>query len=180
MDDSDLKPADRAILAVLDGGRATKGLIIDESGYSRNTVYQRLEVLEAAEHVRCVHEPTRLFELVDDPRATGGTADSERGDTGRDTGVVSRAHAVLDTWEPADANTERGRAAAKRVVAWLAAQDGPQQKSDVVAWADGRDEFGFSASTLWEKVVQPALGELRDAGLAEWTANVGWEIVEEE
>lgn len=180
MDESDLKPADRAILAVLDEGRATKGLIIDESGYSRNTVYQRLEVLEAAEHVRCVHEPTRLFELVDDPRATGGTADSERDDSDREAAVVSRAHAVLDTWEPAKANTERGRAAAKRVVAWVAAQESPQQKSDVVAWADGRDELGFSASTLWGKVAQPALGELREHDLAEWTANVGWEIVEKE
>jgi hypothetical protein len=27
-----------------------------------------LEVLQAAEHVRVVHESTRLFELVSDPR----------------------------------------------------------------------------------------------------------------
>lgn len=43
-------------------------MLVDESGYSRNTVYNRLEVLNAADHVKVVHEATRLFELVDDPR----------------------------------------------------------------------------------------------------------------
>lgn len=68
MDASDLRPADEAILDVLADGRATKGMLIDETGYSRNTVYNRLEVLQAAGHVETVHEPTRLFELVSDPR----------------------------------------------------------------------------------------------------------------
>jgi DNA-binding IclR family transcriptional regulator len=68
MDESDLRPADKAILDVLSQGCATKGLLVDETGYSRNTVYNRLEVLQAAGHVRLVHEPTRLFELVSDPR----------------------------------------------------------------------------------------------------------------
>lgn len=68
MDESDLLPADKAILKVLTEGRATKGLIVDETGYSRNTVYNRLEVLQAAGHVKLVHESTRLFELVSDPR----------------------------------------------------------------------------------------------------------------
>jgi DNA-binding IclR family transcriptional regulator len=68
MDVEDLRPADEAILDVLQEGRATKGMLVDETGYSRNTVYNRLEVLQAADHVRTVHEPTRLFELVSDPR----------------------------------------------------------------------------------------------------------------
>lgn len=68
MDTSDLRPADEEILDVLADGRATKGMLIDETGYSRNTVYNRLEVLQAAGHVETVHEPTRLFELVNDPR----------------------------------------------------------------------------------------------------------------
>jgi len=68
MDEDDLRPADRAILNVLQEGRATKGMLVDETGYSRNTVYNRLEVLQAAEHVRVVHESTRLFEVVSDPR----------------------------------------------------------------------------------------------------------------
>lgn len=68
MEESDLRAADEAILDVLKEGRSTKGLIVDETGYSRNTVYNRLEVLQAAGHVKLVHEPTRLFELVSDPR----------------------------------------------------------------------------------------------------------------
>ena len=171
MDAPDLKPADRAILDVLADGRATKGLIIDESGYSRNTVYQRLEVLDAAGHVRCVHEATRLFELVDDPRREQSSRDAAA--------LGARAQAVLEGWEPADANTERARAAASAVVAWLAGADGPRQKGDVLAWADGR-ELGFSESTLWLKVVRPALSALQDAGVATHTRNVGWEIVEKE
>jgi Fe2+ or Zn2+ uptake regulation protein len=59
---------DEQVLTVLKEGRATKGMLVDESGYSRNTVYNRLEVLNAAGHVKVVHEATRLFELVDDPR----------------------------------------------------------------------------------------------------------------
>lgn len=68
MDADDLRDADDAILDVLREGRATKGMLVDETGYSRNTIYNRLEVLQAAEHIRVVHEPTRLFELIDDPR----------------------------------------------------------------------------------------------------------------
>jgi len=71
MDEDDLRPADHDILDVLAEGRATKGMLVDETGYSRNTVYNRLEVLQAADHVRAVHEATRLFELVTDPRENG-------------------------------------------------------------------------------------------------------------
>jgi uncharacterized membrane protein len=68
MDETDLRPADEAILDVLAGGRATKGMLVDETDYSRNTIYNRLEVLQAGGHVRVVHDATRLFELVSDPR----------------------------------------------------------------------------------------------------------------
>ena len=68
MEADDLSPADEAILDVLAEGRATKGMLVDETGYSRNTVYNHLETLLAAEHIRLVHESTRLFELVSDPR----------------------------------------------------------------------------------------------------------------
>ncbi len=68
MDPDDLRPADEAILDELKGGRVTKGALVDWTGYSRNTVYNRLEVLEAAGYIKCIHEGTRLFELVNDPR----------------------------------------------------------------------------------------------------------------
>lgn len=71
MDADDLRQADEEILDVLADGRATKGMLVDQTDYSRNTVYNRLEVLEAAEHIAAVHEGTRLFELVDDPREDG-------------------------------------------------------------------------------------------------------------
>ena len=69
MEPSDLRPADEAILDQLHDGRATKGALVDWTDYSRNTIYNRLEVLTAAGHVRCVHDGTRLFELVSDPRS---------------------------------------------------------------------------------------------------------------
>lgn len=68
MDPEDLRPADEKILDELQKGRATKGALVDWTGFSRNTIYNRLEVLEAAGHVTCVHDGTRLFELVGDPR----------------------------------------------------------------------------------------------------------------
>ncbi|TYL37296.1 hypothetical protein CV102_18190 [Natronococcus pandeyae] len=69
MDPEDLRPADEKILDELQEGRATKGALVDWTGFSRNTIYNRLEVLEAAGHVTCIHDGTRLFELVSDPRA---------------------------------------------------------------------------------------------------------------
>ena len=68
MDATDLQDSDKAILDTLAQGRATKGYLVDNIDYSRNTVYNRLNVLEAAGHVTCVHDATRLFELKTDPR----------------------------------------------------------------------------------------------------------------
>ena len=68
MEPEDLRPADEQILDKLQEGRATKGALVDWTGFSRNTIYNRLEVLEAAGHVSCIHDGTRLFELINDPR----------------------------------------------------------------------------------------------------------------
>jgi len=68
MDADDLSNVDAAILDQLAEGRATKGYLVDQTGYNRNSVYNRLEVLEAAGHVTCIHDGTRLFELNNDPR----------------------------------------------------------------------------------------------------------------
>jgi len=80
MDADDLTATDRDILDVLKRGRggddpwgrATKGMLVDETGRSRNSVYNRLEVLEASGHIDELHEGTRLFEFVDDPRESDG------------------------------------------------------------------------------------------------------------
>ncbi|WP_254523166.1 helix-turn-helix transcriptional regulator [Natrinema caseinilyticum] len=76
MDADDLTRTDRAILDVLKEGHggdepwgiATKGRLVDETDFSRNSVYNRLEVLEAAGFVELIHEPTREFRFVEDPR----------------------------------------------------------------------------------------------------------------
>lgn len=76
MESEDLTKTDEAILDVMkrDRGKskpwgiATKGFLVEETGFSRNSIYNRLEVLTARGHLRVRHEPTRLFEFVDDPR----------------------------------------------------------------------------------------------------------------
>jgi DNA-binding Lrp family transcriptional regulator len=76
MNVDDLTQTDRAILDVLKRGQGgerpwglgTKGYLVDETDFSRNSVYNRLEILEAHGHIKLIHGPTRLFAFVDDPR----------------------------------------------------------------------------------------------------------------
>ena len=73
---SELTKTDEAILDELKQGHggkepwgiATKGYLVDETGFSRNSVYNRLEILRAHGHVELIHEPTRLFAFRNDPR----------------------------------------------------------------------------------------------------------------
>lgn len=64
----DLTDADHAILDHLVAGRCTVGYLSDEIEYSRQHIHNRLNVLQAAEYVRKIHEPTGLYELQSDPR----------------------------------------------------------------------------------------------------------------
>ena len=68
IDADDLTDADQAILDELQAGARTKKYIIDETGLHRNTVGNRMDVLEAGDVVRSLHETTALYEIVDDPR----------------------------------------------------------------------------------------------------------------
>lgn len=72
----DLTDADRSILDELREGARTKKYIIDETGLHRNTVGNRLDVLEAGDVVRSLHDTTALYELVDDPRDDFGKEDN--------------------------------------------------------------------------------------------------------
>jgi len=92
---------------------------------------------------------------------------------------VSHARDALGDWDPADADSKKARRAVCEVVGWLATQDAPQQRADVLAWADGGVE-GYAPSTLWDKVAQPGLRELVDRGVVRHQRNVGYEIVEKE
>lgn len=76
MDADDLTATDKAILDVLQQNRdsgepwgiATKGRLVDETAKSRNSIYNRLEVLQHAGHIELIHEGTREFRFVSDPR----------------------------------------------------------------------------------------------------------------
>jgi len=76
MDADDLTRTDKAILDVLQENRdtggpwgiATKGRLVDETGFSRNSVYNRLSILKEGGHIELVHEGTREFRFVSDPR----------------------------------------------------------------------------------------------------------------
>lgn len=77
MDANDLTETDEAILDVLQRGKdaggpwgiATKGRLVDETGFSRNSVYNRLSTLKEAGHIELIHEGTREFQFVSDPRS---------------------------------------------------------------------------------------------------------------
>jgi len=64
----ELTETDRKVLDLLNEGRCTPGYLIDETGISRQQIHNRLNVLLAADYVQKVHEPTGLYELVEDPR----------------------------------------------------------------------------------------------------------------
>lgn len=63
-----LTETDEEILELLGNGRCTPGYLVDETGISRQQIHNRLNVLLAADYIRKVHEPTGLYELVEDPR----------------------------------------------------------------------------------------------------------------
>ena len=64
----ELTQTDKEILDLLQEGRCTPGYIVDETEISRQQIHSRLNVLLAADYIQKVHEPTGLYELVEDPR----------------------------------------------------------------------------------------------------------------
>lgn len=179
-----------AVLAVLrDAERANPYLIRERADdLSKQQINNALRNLTAAGWVRKV---TRgLYDYVEDPRVDSGGERDERAGTRRESvpaidelgaGVPhTTIGSVLQDWDPEDVDSAKARRAVAEVVGWLAAQDEPQQRADVLAWAEGREIEGYAASTLWDKVVQPGLGELVDAGVVAHRRNVGYEIVEKE
>ncbi|WP_338756498.1 hypothetical protein V9T20_12515 (plasmid) [Halobacterium salinarum] len=69
LEEADLTGSDKKILDALKEGRLTKGAIVERTDLHRNTVRNRLDVLIAADAVNAVHKGTKLYELVEDPRA---------------------------------------------------------------------------------------------------------------
>jgi len=62
-----LKDIDRDILNQLQHGDRTQSFLVDETGYSRQYVHQRLEVLEASGYIENIHATSALYHLVENP-----------------------------------------------------------------------------------------------------------------
>ena len=175
---------DRVIELLREEGRVNAPLVVKRTELSRADVNHALRNLATAGW--CQKLARGLYEYVEDPRVSEGDERSQRAETRRETGAMSRARTpavdvgqALAEWDPQDVDSRKARAAVAEVVGWLAAQDAPQQRADVLAWAEANPAATpYAASTLWEKVAQPGLAELQQQGLVERTANVGYEIVE--
>jgi DNA-binding MarR family transcriptional regulator len=68
---TDLSEAEAAVLDILQEGARTTGYINDNVEYSPAHVNTQLRILVGKGYIRTVHEPTGLYELVDDPRTDG-------------------------------------------------------------------------------------------------------------
>jgi hypothetical protein len=69
LDTDDLTDVDRDILDLLKEGRETTGSLVDELGYHRNHVTNRLQWLHKGwGAVDYYHERTALWEIIFDPR----------------------------------------------------------------------------------------------------------------
>jgi len=167
---------DRVIELLRDEHRVNAPLVVDRTDLSRADVNHALRNLATAGW--CRNLARGLYEYVEDPRVADDGADAQRAETRPESPAVSHARDALAEWDPADADSQKARRAVCEVVGWLAQQDGPQQRADVLAWAEGRDVEGYAASTLWDKVAQPGLRELVDAGVVAHQRNVGYAIVE--
>jgi len=182
MDPDDLMDPDEAILDALKDGRATKGALIDWTGYSRNTVYHRLQVLEAAGLIECAHEGTRLFELVEDPRDSDDRDDNVKSDG---VGRVERTakpqvpdliDQAFDGWRPGYSPDDRQArlASARQLLEWLRNQDEPRQRKEIEAaigdelMLEEHDEF---VDGWWKSVGLPAIRRARELDLVELEGN---------
>ena len=71
----ELTEVDEAILNELNQGARTQGYLIEETGYQRYKVHERLKMLTAVGYVENIHENTALYELREDPREGETNAD---------------------------------------------------------------------------------------------------------
>lgn len=66
LDESDLSPADDALLNLLNEGRITAPFAADETGYNLQYIRERLRRMVEHGNVEKIYEG--LYELVEDPR----------------------------------------------------------------------------------------------------------------
>lgn len=67
----EVNASDKEILKVLKEGRSNPAHLTDETGLSRQTIHNRLNILVARGAVQKVHE-SGLYELKEDPRENTG------------------------------------------------------------------------------------------------------------
>lgn len=65
-----LKDVDKQLLDLFHEGDRTQSYLVDETGYTRQYIHQRLEVLEAAGYIENIHAKSALYHLITDPRET--------------------------------------------------------------------------------------------------------------
>lgn len=63
----DRTDADEQILRFLREGARTQSYIVDETGFSRTHIRNRLQLMEARGWVENIHEKSALWELRNDP-----------------------------------------------------------------------------------------------------------------
>ncbi len=63
----DRTDADEQILRLLREGARTQSYIVDETGFSRTHIRNRLQLMEARGWVENIHEKSALWELRNDP-----------------------------------------------------------------------------------------------------------------
>jgi DNA-binding IclR family transcriptional regulator len=68
----DRTDADDQILALLREGARTQAYLVDETGFSRTHVRNRLQLMEARGWVENLHEQSALWELRTDPDEADG------------------------------------------------------------------------------------------------------------
>lgn len=101
LDADDLTDSDEKILDELSDGARTKGAIIDATGLHRNTVGGRLPVLEAGEAIQCIHDSTALYELLEDPRDSGGAPTRDESEVDQLRNQLDAAHERIQKLEDA-------------------------------------------------------------------------------
>jgi len=101
IDPDDLTDADKAILDELQHGARTKKYLVEKTGLHRNTVKNRLDVLEAGDGVAKLHDTTALYELADDPREDGAESDADESE------LRARLQDALEARDDAQATADR-------------------------------------------------------------------------
>lgn len=176
--DIHLRPVDEAVIRKLNEMPCTRQHLAAELDYSGEYIYQRVTRLVEHDIVEVIHdgfyrlaadggtrvdEPAAADDHDDDPDPRDAPAPTrDESAVPDDTTIPAAAQALLEDWAPPQGDAERGRDLARQAVAALVT-DGAMSAADLKAVV----ETELSDRVAWERNMQPALGDLRDAGLVD-------------